>query len=88
MSEAGPTLPVDMGFGEIFSFFGRIFIFSGHLNSSFDTPPLGLELVNDATGWVERADLARAGANRPAFIYNDREDRWLTAGGNRRKGGQ
>ena len=78
--ESGPPLPMTMTSGESFSFFGRMFLISGYSNNKWGAVPVGLELVNDGTEWIERPDLARGGAHLAAFSYNDREDRWLTSG--------
>ena len=67
-----------IAFGESFSINGRIFLISGHSGTTWNSSPVGLELVNDATEWAQRPDLAKATNHRAAFVYNDREDRWLT----------
>ena len=77
---SGPTLPMLLCFGESFSAHGRLFLISGHSGTNWDNHDIGLELVNDATEWVNRTDMARKGANWPGFIYNDKESRWLQNG--------
>ena len=71
-------MPLLIAFGESFSVHGRFFIISGNSGTNWSKQDLGFELVNDATEWVIRNDLARSGTRRPGFIYNDKESRWLT----------
>ena len=76
-SEVGPVLPVNLCFGESFSFEGRLFLIGGHTGTTWTVTDIAYELVNDATEWISRPAMARKGSQRAAFIYNDREDRML-----------
>ena len=73
-------MPILLAFGESFLVRGRVFLISGHTGTNFGMHSIGMELANDATEWVFRNDSGRVGANRPAILYNDREERWFTNG--------
>lgn len=68
LPENGPDIPQHTARGESFLIRGRLFVSGGLADS-----PTGVELVNDATEWVDRPAIQTDSINGIAVVYNHRQ---------------